>query len=149
MRAVIQRVQKAGVSVAGRKVAEIRPGLLVLVGVGKTDEEADARYLAEKISTLRIFEDPDEKMNLSVQDVEGEVLVVSQFTLFADCRKGRRPSFTDAADPEKARRLYARMLEFLKENGISTAEGIFQASMQVELINDGPVTILLDSAKRF
>ncbi len=136
-------------SVDGRKVSEIGPGLLVLLGVGKSDTEPDAQYLAEKISALRIFEDAEGKMNRSIMDVKGSVLVVSQFTLFADCRKGRRPSFTDAAEPERARRLYDRVLELLRQKGVSTAEGVFQALMQVELVNDGPVTILLDSSKQF
>jgi D-tyrosyl-tRNA(Tyr) deacylase len=148
MRAVIQRVTRAGVSVGETTAAEIGPGLLVLLGVGKLDDDSDARYLAEKIAVLRIFEDSGGKMNLSVQDIGGAVLVVSQFTLFADCRKGRRPSFVDAAEPERARQLYARVIEFLKNQGVRTAEGVFQASMRVELVNDGPVTILLDSKKQ-
>jgi D-tyrosyl-tRNA(Tyr) deacylase len=149
MRAVIQRVKKAGVTVAETEVAKIGRGLLILLGVGKDDSEEDAKYLAEKISTLRIFEDSASKTNLSVKDVGGTVLVVSQFTLYADCRKGRRPSFTDAAEPEAARRLYARVIELLRNLQVKTAEGVFQASMQVELINDGPVTILLDSKRNF
>ena len=149
MRAVIQRVTRAKIAVGGEVIAEIGPGLLVLLGVGRKDAEADARYLADKIAVLRIFEDAEGKMNLSVQDVGGSILVVSQFTLFADCRKGRRPSFVDAADPEPARVLYTRLIERLQERGVKVAEGIFQASMQVELVNDGPVTILLDSKKNF
>jgi D-tyrosyl-tRNA(Tyr) deacylase len=148
MRAVIQRVRRAGVTVSGDTVAEIGHGLLVLLGVGADDEEPDARYIAEKIAVLRIFEDAAGKMNLSVQDVGGAVLVVSQFTLYADCRKGRRPSFISAADPEKARQLYLRVIELLRRQQVNTAEGIFQASMQVELVNDGPVTIILDSKKQ-
>lgn len=149
MRAVIQRVKRASVRVDADVAGEIGSGLLVLLGVGKDDTEDDARYIADKLSVLRIFEDSDGKMNLSVRDVGGSVLVVSQFTLFADCRKGRRPSFIDAGDPEQARRLYERVVEFLKQSGVPTSEGIFQASMEVELVNDGPVTILLDSKKAF
>ncbi|RJP64102.1 MAG: D-tyrosyl-tRNA(Tyr) deacylase [Candidatus Abyssobacteria bacterium SURF_17] len=149
MRAVIQRVKRASVSVGGGIVAEIGKGLLVLVGVGKEDAEEDARYIAEKLSFLRIFEDSEGKMNLSVRDVGGSVLVVSQFTLFADCRKGRRPSFTDAGEPEQAQQLYQRVIDLLNESGLTAYGGIFQASMDVELVNDGPVTILLDSKKGF
>jgi D-tyrosyl-tRNA(Tyr) deacylase len=149
MRAVIQRVKRASVTVDSQTVSEIDAGMLVLLGVGKDDSEGDARYIAEKISFLRIFEDSEGKMNLSVQDIKGSVLVVSQFTLFADCRKGRRPSFIEAGDPETAQRLYKRVVDFLKQAGVPTAEGIFQASMQVELVNDGPITILLDSKKDF
>jgi D-tyrosyl-tRNA(Tyr) deacylase len=148
MRAVIQRVKRAGVTVAGDTVAEIGEGLLVLLGVGIDDEETDARYIAEKVAALRIFEDAAGKMNLSVQDVGGAVLVVSQFTLYADCRKGRRPSFIGAADPEKARQSYLQVIELLRRQHVHTAEGIFQASMQVELVNHGPVTIILDSKKQ-
>jgi D-tyrosyl-tRNA(Tyr) deacylase len=149
MRAVIQRVKRAGVKVDGETVGETGKGLLVLLGVGKEDSEDDARYIAEKIAHLRIFEDDREKMNLSVLDVGGSVLVVSQFTLFADCRKGRRPSFVKAGDPEEAQRLYRRVVELLDESGVPTAEGVFQAMMEVELVNHGPVTILLDSKKNF
>ncbi|MBI5116741.1 D-tyrosyl-tRNA(Tyr) deacylase [Candidatus Poribacteria bacterium] len=147
MRAVIQRVKRASVTVDGQTVSEIGAGMLVLLGVGKDDSENDSRYIAEKLSFLRIFEDSERKMNLSVQDIKGSVLVVSQFTLFADCRKGRRPSFIGAGDPEAAQRLYKEVVDHLKQTGVPTAEGIFQASMQVELVNDGPVTILLDSKK--
>ena len=149
MRAVIQRVKRAGVRVDGKTVGETGKGLLVLLGVGKEDSEEDARYIAEKIAHLRIFEDDQEKMNLSVLDIGGSVLVVSQFTLFADCRKGRRPSFVKAGDPEEAERLYQRLVELLDESGVPTAEGVFQAMMEVELVNHGPVTILLDSKKDF
>ncbi|MBI4830198.1 MAG: D-tyrosyl-tRNA(Tyr) deacylase [Candidatus Lindowbacteria bacterium] len=149
MRAVIQRVKRASVKVDGAIAGEIGSGMLVLLGVGKEDSDEDARYIADKISFLRIFEDSEGKMNLSVGDIKGSMLVVSQFTLFADCRKGRRPSFIDAGDPETAQRLYKKVVEFLKQAGVPTAEGIFQASMQVELVNDGPVTILLDSKKAF
>lgn len=149
MRAVIQRVKRASIRVDGETVGETGKGLLVLLGVGKDDTEDDARYLADKVSSLRIFEDSQGKMNLSVRDVEGSVLVVSQFTLFADCRKGRRPSFTGAGEPQRARELYERVIDFLKQSGVPTAGGIFQAMMEVELVNDGPVTILLDSKKNF
>lgn len=149
MRAVIQRVKRASVRVDGDVAGEIGKGLLVLVGVGKDDAEDDARFIADKLSVLRIFEDSEGRMNLSVRDIGGSVLVVSQFTLFADCRKGRRPSFIDAGDPEQARRLYGQVIDFLKQSGVPTSEGIFQASMEVELVNDGPVTILLDSKKAF
>jgi len=149
MRAVIQRVKTARVRVDDVIVGEIGKGLVVLLGVGHHDSEEDARYIADKLSFLRIFEDAEGKMNLSVRDIEGSVLVVSQFTLFADCRKGRRPSFVNAGDPERAQRLYKYVIGVLNESGVPTAEGIFQASMEVELINEGPVTILLDSKKEF
>ncbi|UCD56440.1 MAG: D-tyrosyl-tRNA(Tyr) deacylase [Candidatus Hydrogenedentota bacterium] len=149
MRAVIQRVKRASVRVDDKVVGEIGKGLLVLLGVGKDDSDEDARYLADKVSSLRIFEDPEGKMNLSVRDIGGAVLVVSQFTLFADCRKGRRPSFIGAGEPRQAERLYERMIDFLRQSGVLTSEGIFQAAMEVELVNDGPVTILLDSKKAF
>jgi D-tyrosyl-tRNA(Tyr) deacylase len=137
------------VRVDGEIVGETGKGLLVLLGVGKEDSEDDARYIAEKIAHLRIFEDDQDKMNLSVLDVGGSVLVVSQFTLFADCRKGRRPSFVRAGDPEEAQRLYRRVIELLGQSGVPTAEGMFQAMMEIELVNQGPVTILLDSKKEF
>lgn len=149
MRAVIQRVKRACVRVDGDTVGETGKGLLVLLGVGRDDTEEDARYIADKLSFLRIFEDSEGKMNLSVRDAGGSILVVSQFTLFADCRKGRRPSFTNAGDPEQARRLYEHVTELLKQSGVPTSEGIFQAMMEVELVNDGPVTIILDSKKNF
>jgi D-tyrosyl-tRNA(Tyr) deacylase len=149
MRAVIQRVTRASVKANGRTVGEIGTGLLVLLGVGKGDSDEDARYIADKVSTLRIFEDSEGKMNLSVRDVGGSALVVSQFTLYADCRKGRRPSFTAAGGPEQAQLLYERVVRFLTESGVPTAEGIFQAFMEVELVNNGPVTILLDSRRCF
>lgn len=149
MRVVIQRVKRARVRADGKTVGEIGRGLLVLLGVGRDDSEEDARYIADKLSYLRIFEDAEGKMNLSVRDIGGSVLVVSQFTLFADCRKGRRPSFVEAGDPEQAQRLYEQVIEMLRQSGVPTSEGTFQAMMEVELINDGPVTIMLDSKKNF
>jgi len=149
LRAVIQRVNQASVSVDGKIVSSISKGLLVFLGVAEDDEIADAKYLADKTVGLRIFEDDDEKMNLSLADIGGEVLVISQFTLYGDCRKGRRPSFTSAAKPQKATELYEAYVSALAEKGLQPKTGIFQAYMQVELINDGPVTILLDSKKAF
>jgi D-aminoacyl-tRNA deacylase len=149
MRAVIQRVSRASVKVEGRIVGEIEHGLLVLLGVGQTDTEADADYLAEKITGLRVFEDENEKMNLSVQDVGGAVLAVSQFTLYGDVRKGKRPSFDSAARPERAKELYEHFVAQVRAKGLRCETGIFQAMMHVELVNDGPVTILLDSGKAF
>ncbi|VBB42692.1 D-tyr-tRNA(Tyr) deacylase [uncultured Desulfatiglans sp.] len=149
MRAVIQRVKESRVDIDGTVVGRIGPGLLVLLGVGEADTEADAAYLARKIVEMRIFADAGGAMNLSVQDVQGEVLVVSQFTLWADCRKGRRPSFVRAARPEKARELYARFVEEMKGTGLTVATGRFQEMMEVHLVNDGPVTILIDSQKTF
>jgi D-tyrosyl-tRNA(Tyr) deacylase len=144
MRTLIQRVKYAKVSVGGQPTAEIGPGLVILVGVGHGDGEAQAAYLAEKIANLRIFEDPEGKMNLSLAEIKGEAIVVSQFTLYADARKGRRPSFTDAALPELARPLVDRFAELLRAAGISTGQGVFGAEMLVEIHNDGPVTIWLE-----
>jgi D-tyrosyl-tRNA(Tyr) deacylase len=149
MRAVVQRVSRARVTVENWTSGEIGHGLLVLLGVGKDDSEADALYLAEKIASLRIFEDSDGKMNRSVQDVAGSVLAVSQFTLYGDVRKGKRPSFDAAAPAEKARNLYELFVANLQAAGVRCETGRFQAMMQVELVNVGPVTILLDSAKGF
>jgi len=149
MRAVLQRVTRAGVSVASERIAEIGPGLLVLLGVEGADCEREAEYLAEKTAQLRIFEDQAGKMNLSVLDVAGEVLVVSQFTLLADCRKGRRPGFSLAARPEQAEPLCRHFVRCLQGWGLKVQTGRFQAEMAVELINDGPVTILLDSQRQF
>ena len=149
MRAVVQRVSRCKVSVAGRTVGEIGPGLLVLLGVGKADNQAAADYLAEKIIGLRIFEDEAEKMNLSVLDKRGQILVVSQFTLYGDVRRGKRPSFDAAAHPEEARRLYEYFVEKIRNAGLRCETGEFQAMMDVELVNDGPVTIMLDSEKNF
>lgn len=149
MRAVIQRVASARVEVDGQNVGEIGQGLLILLGVEQGDGADDARYLAEKSAQLRIFEDEAGKMNLSLADVGGQALVVSQFTLLADCRKGRRPGFSRAALPELADALYQQFVALLRERGLTVATGIFQAEMQVHLVNDGPVTLLLDSRKEF
>jgi D-tyrosyl-tRNA(Tyr) deacylase len=149
MRAVIQRVSKAEVAVANETVGQITNGLLVFLGVSKADSEADADYLADKIVGLRIFEDANEKMNLSVIDVRGEVLVVSQFTLYGDVRRGKRPSFDDAAPPERARELYEYFVGRIRAAGLKCETGQFQAMMKVELANEGPVTILLDSSRLF
>ncbi len=149
MRAVLQRVSRAEVTVEGKQVAAIGRGYLVLLGVTHGDDDSDARYIADKIASLRLFEDEAGKINRGITDIDGEVLVVSQFTLYADCRKGRRPSFTDAAPPEVADRLYQRVAEMLREAGLPVQTGVFGAHMQVALVNDGPVTILLDSRKAF
>lgn len=149
MRAVIQRVSRAQVSVGEEVVGKIGPGLLVLLGVGKTDTQADADYLAGKILGLRIFEDENGKMNLSLAETRGSVLAVSQFTLYGDVRKGKRPSFDEAAPPQPARELYDYFVSKIREAGFVCETGRFQAMMQVELVNDGPVTILLDSKRAF
>ncbi|MFZ5943328.1 MAG: D-aminoacyl-tRNA deacylase [Bacillota bacterium] len=149
MRAVVQRVTTGRVKVGEETTGEIEKGLVVFLGVTHNDSPADAQYLAEKIGNLRIFEDGDGKLNLSVLDVKGKILSVSQFTLFGDCRKGRRPSFTEAASPDTAQQLYEIFNNLLRNMGLKVETGIFQAHMQVELINDGPVTILLDSRKIF
>jgi D-tyrosyl-tRNA(Tyr) deacylase len=149
MRAVVQRVARARVRVGGRTVGEIGQGLLVLLGVGRGDTEADAAYLAEKIVHLRIFEDAEGKMNRSLLDIGGEMLVVSQFTLYGDCRRGRRPSYSEAAPPEHARALYEYFVERARQYGPRVETGIFQEMMDVELVNVGPVTVLLDSRKQF
>lgn len=148
MRAVIQRVREASVGVDGREVAAIGPGLLILVGVRQGDTEEAAGWLAGKVAEVRIFEDAEGKMNRSVREVGGGALVVSQFTLYGDVRKGRRPSFSDAAHPEAAVPLLRRFVSDLRERGLPVQEGVFGARMQVRLVNDGPVTILLDSADR-
>ena len=147
MRAVIQRVKEASVTVEGQVMGRCGKGLLILLGVKDTDDNAHGAYISEKITNLRIFEDEEGKMNRSVLDVGGEVLLVSQFTLYGDCRKGRRPSFSQAAAPEQARTLYQEVVRTLKEKGLHVEEGVFQAHMDVSLINDGPVTLLLDSDK--
>jgi D-tyrosyl-tRNA(Tyr) deacylase len=147
MRALIQRVREASVTVDGQEVARIGPGLLVLLGVGQGDTAADVAYLAPKIVQLRIFEDPAGKMNLALADVGGAVLLVSQFTLYADTRKGRRPSFTGAAPPAEAAALVEAAAAAIRAQGVPVATGIFQAAMQVALVNDGPVTLWLDSTQ--
>ncbi|MGA2687790.1 MAG: D-aminoacyl-tRNA deacylase [Candidatus Korobacteraceae bacterium] len=149
MRAVVQRVRRASVKVGEEITGEIGRGLLVLLGVAREDTEADADYLAEKIAGLRIFEDDAGKMNLSVMDVGGAVLAVSQFTLFGDVRRGKRPSFDAAARPERARELYEYFVDRVRGLGLRCETGRFQEMMEVELINSGPVTILLDSKKGF
>jgi D-tyrosyl-tRNA(Tyr) deacylase len=145
MRAVIQRVSGASVIVEGKTVGAIGPGLLVLLGVRHGDTEENLIWLVDKISGLRIFRDEQDKMNLSIGDVRGEVLVVSQFTLYGDCRKGRRPGFEQAALPEAAEPLYRRCLGLFRERGFRTEAGVFGAVMQVALVNDGPVTFVIDS----
>ncbi|MFU0801147.1 MAG: D-aminoacyl-tRNA deacylase [Xylanivirga thermophila] len=149
MRAVVQRVCKASVKVDEELIGSINRGLLVFLGVENDDTEKDLKYLVDKIINLRIFEDEQGKMNLSIKEIEGEVLVVSQFTLYGDCRKGRRPSFTKAATPQMAKEYYEKFIERLKCEKLYVATGMFQACMKVEIVNDGPVTILLDSKKLF
>jgi D-tyrosyl-tRNA(Tyr) deacylase len=149
MRAVVQRVSRAKVTANDEVTGEIGPGLLVLLGVGQGDTRTEADYLAEKIISLRIFEDAGGKMNLSVVDAGGDVLVVSQFTLYGDVRRGKRPSFDAAAPPQQARELYEYFVERIRAAGLRCESGRFQEMMQVELVNEGPVTILLDSAKTF
>ena len=149
MRAVIQRVKSASVTVEGEVVSEIRVGLLVFLGIAQEDTPTDVDYMASKIANLRIFEDDEGRMNLSILDVGGEALVVSQFTLYGDCRKGRRPSFIHAARPEKADPLYQAFMDEISRLGVPVKAGVFQAMMDVELINDGPVTMMLDSNKLF
>ena len=149
MRAVVQRVSRAKVTVNENITGEIGLGLLVLLGVGHEDSEADLNYMVEKIAGLRVFEDEAGKMNRSVRDVGGSVLAVSQFTLYGDVRRGKRPSFDDAAPPVEARRLYELFVERIRGMGLACETGRFQEMMQVELVNDGPVTILLDSKKLF
>jgi len=149
MRAVVQRVRRCRVSVDSNTVGQIGPGLLVLLGIARSDTEAAADYLADKIIGLRIFEDDQEKMNLSVQDKSGELLVVSQFTLYGDVRRGKRPSFDAAARPDEARGLYEYFVKKIRAAGLRCETCQFQAMMEVELVNSGPVTILLDSEKTF
>ncbi len=149
MRAVLQRVSGAGVSVDGREIARIGKGLVVLLAVGRDDGEKEAAYIAGKVADLRVFDDGEGRLNLSVSDVGGAVLLVSQFTLYGDCRKGRRPSFTHAAPPDVAERLYGTVAERLREGGLTVETGQFQAMMDVSLVNDGPVTLILDSDRSF
>jgi D-tyrosyl-tRNA(Tyr) deacylase len=149
MRAVVQRVTESRVEVANEVVGEIGAGLLVLLGVARDDTISDADYLSEKVINLRIFDDADGKMNRSLLDIGGEILVVSQFTLFGDTRRGRRPSYIEAAEPERANELYEYFVAGARTRGVKVETGVFQAMMKVSLINDGPVTILLDSRKTF
>ena len=144
MRAVIQRVTRASVTVEGNRVSEIRDGLLILLGIGPDDNEDNARAMTKKIAALRIFQDEADKMNLSVRDIGGSAIVVSQFTLYADCRKGNRPSFVGAAAPDLASPLVDRFVELLEEQGVPSQTGVFGAHMDVDLLNSGPVTIILE-----
>ena len=148
MRAVVQRVSSARVEVDGSISAAVAQGLLVLLGVAKDDGAGEAEWMAKKLVGLRIFEDGEGKLNLSVQDVGGSILLVSQFTLLGDCRKGRRPSFTEAAPPEEASRRYQEVARRLRESGVPVATGVFRARMEVHLVNDGPVTLILDTPER-
>jgi D-tyrosyl-tRNA(Tyr) deacylase len=149
MRAVVQRVSSASVAVDGEVVGSIERGFVVLLGVGGEDDATDITYLADKIANLRIFPDDDARMNLSLLDIGGTALVVSQFTLYGDCRRGRRPSFTEAAPPDRADALYEEFVAALSERDVPVETGVFRAMMDVELVNDGPVTILLDSKRLF
>jgi D-tyrosyl-tRNA(Tyr) deacylase len=147
MRAVIQRVSKGSVVVDEKIVGSINKGFVVLLGISESDTTEAVDYMADKIVNLRIFEDEDEKMNLSLMDIQGELLVISQFTLYGDCRKGRRPNFMSAARPEKAKALYEGFVSRCREMGVKTETGIFQADMKVNIVNDGPVTVIIDSDK--
>lgn len=149
MRAVVQLVKQGSVTVAGQESGAIKKGVLIFLGVSREDTEQDAVLLADKIVNLRIFPDHEEKMNLSLLDTQGEALIVSQFTLYGDCRKGRRPSYSKAAGPDQAAALYRFFIQQVEGLGVRVATGIFQAMMEVSLINDGPVTLLLDSRKTF
>jgi D-aminoacyl-tRNA deacylase len=145
VRAVVQRVTKAKVDVQGEIVGEIGPGLCILLGLARDDDESDADFISEKIKNLRIFEDHEGKMNLSLTAVRGEILVISQFTLYGNCQKGNRPSFTEAAPPAQAVKLYEYFIRRLRDGGVTVATGQFQARMKVSLVNDGPVTLILES----
>ena len=149
MRSVVQRVKRASVTVDGKTVGEITMGLLILLAVGPEDGPGDLTWIVDKLVGLRIFEDEEGKMNRSVQEVGGEILMVSQFTLYGDCRKGKRPSFSAAAPPEKAKLLFEQVVEETRRRGLKVETGVFQAEMDVALINHGPVTMLLDSEKKF
>ncbi|MHC5199716.1 MAG: D-aminoacyl-tRNA deacylase [Planctomycetota bacterium] len=147
MRAVVQRVRRASVTVDGAVTGSIQRGLLVFLGVGKEDTQKDIDFIADKIVNLRIFEDLDDRMNLSVKDISGGILLISQFTLYGDCRKGRRPDFTAAGKPEIAKQLYEQAIEAIKDKGVPVETGVFAAHMDIDSINDGPVTLILDSRK--
>ncbi len=149
MRAVVQRVSQGNVDIEDKRVGEIEEGLVVLLGVGEGDTSEDVEYLADKIANLRIFSDDEGKMNLSILDKEGELLIISQFTLYGDCRQGRRPSFYQAATPDEANKLYQEFVAKVKELGLKVETGEFKKEMKVSLVNEGPVTILLDSNKSF
>lgn len=149
MRGVIQRVSRASVTIDGEITGKIKQGLVVLLGIRAKDGKRDVEWMAEKVVHLRIFEDQQGKMNRSLTDIDGEMLIISQFTLYGDCRKGRRPGFSNAAPPEQAEPLYEEFIDAVQQHGITTATGTFQADMAVELVNDGPVTLLLDSEKKF
>ncbi len=149
MRGILQRVKKASVSVEGEIVGKIEKGLVLFLGIGKEDDESDLDYLVNKVLGLRIFEDEDNKMNLSLLDVKGELLVISQFTLYGDVRKGRRPSFTESGHPEIAEKYYLKFIQKCIDKGVKTEKGIFGADMEVKLNNKGPVTIMIDSKKNF
>ena len=149
MRSILQRVTRASVEVDGEIVGKIENGLLILLGVSDDDTEKDMKYIADKALNLRIFSDENDKMNLSVQDINGELLIISQFTLYGDCRKGRRPSFEQAGKPDYANMMYEKFIAYCSENGLNVQHGIFGADMKVSLLNNGPVTIMLDSKKIF
>lgn len=149
MRAVVQRVTEASVGVEGKVVGQIGKGLLIFLGIGKDDGKKDIDYLVDKTTGLRIFQDKDDKMNLSVKDIGGELLIVSQFTLYGDVRKGKRPSFTNSAHPELGEKYYQEFIEKVRNLGINVESGVFGADMKISLINDGPVTIMIDSKKTF
>ena len=149
MRAVIQRVKKARVTVDGVESGSIEKGILVFIGIGREDTEKDIEYMAGKIPGVRIFPEGDKEASISVLDAGGEIMVISQFTLYGDLRKGKRPSFSEAMAPEKAKEMFERLLGVLRKNGLAVSTGVFQAMMDVELVNDGPYTVLIDSAKSF
>lgn len=149
MRALVQRVKESSVKVDGKTVGEIKKGFNVLIGISKDDTLEDLEYMKDKIINLRVFEDENEKMNLSLNDINGELLVVSQFTLYGDCRKGRRPNFMNALGGEDAKVFYYKFLDMLKQQGLRVEAGVFGANMEVNIVNDGPVTLMLDSKRNF